>query len=1595
MVTAAVNPLVGSESDHTGTTDTPQLQKVLVHAGDLSALDTIRKDGGTLVADYGAFSLWRVGGAVGMHNLDVRDDLDQVQLRNTVINTAPGQEKRPATIPANLSQVRMSGSQFWMVQFVGPVKSEWLTALHQIGLSIVSYIPSDAYVVWGDGNALHALDALTARTSFIQWTGAYHPAYRLAPALQADLSAASRTQTDTWVDVTVQFYHTTSTEQSLQALLALGGAVRKGREDVAGFTNITLRLPVSRLAEVAGWPDVFDVEPWVPRRLMDESQGQIVAGNVISVTGAMIPSGPGYLAWLTSLGFPTTPDSYPVVDVVDDGLDQGIVSDILHPDFYPFGVLAGSSRVAYIANCTADLLGDSQGGHGNLNAGIVAGYNDLSGFPYTDTLGFHLGLGLSPYGRVAATKVFTNSTNPNSYDVSACGNTDAGVVAASYQHGADLTTNSWGAPAYGAYDAGARDYDALTRDAGNGQQMLHIFAAGNYGSGNYGSTVSSPGTAKNVLTVGATEGVRENGIVDGCGQWAAGNADNIATFSSRGPTSDGRVKPDLMAPGTHIQGPASQDSGYTGSSVCNPYHPAGQPLYTWSSGTSHSTPAVAGAVSLLWEYYQRVLNPGARPSPAMLKALLLNTPRYLTGTGAGDTLPSSNQGWGDVDLGALFDGVPRRLLDQNVVLTTTGQEYQTDGTILDPSRSFRVTLEWTDVPGSTTGNAYVNDLDLEVTVNGVLYNGNVFSGAYSTPGGTTDPRNNVESVFLPAGSAGSYRVRVVAANLACSALQNGCSTGVTDQDFALVIYNTTGAGDLQGRITDASSALPIDHALVRAESAARLVYTQTTGADGIYGLQVPSGIYTVTAYAYGYQPSADLPVSAASGLTTTQDITLALAGQYVISGTVLDRSTNSPLQATITITGDPFSPPVTQVNSDPTTGFYSLTVGGDQDYRLTASALLHESDSAWVTLGEAEATANFYLTPTTQSGGLMGTVRDYENGVPVPSATVALLPSGSPTATADANGFYQIMDIPPGRYEALVSAPFYSATQFGGIQVTTSSVTSRDFMLPHGILSFVPAELQRSLMLGSYADDSAGLIITNTGAGTLNVQLVESGTSLPDALPWLVESPAALTLAPSEAQVVSLIWSAAPGSGVSQPGIYTGRLQLANDDPSAQGAGIPVTFTVTPTPTQVQLQGVVSSSGMCQAQWVPINQASVLIQGPGAISATTTTDTDGHYAYYVSSGGVYTLTFGAPEHFMTTTVLMASAGSTVTHNATLRLNRPCIETLPSGLAVTVLQGFTRTLPLTITSAGPQPLNVALHQDAPPGAEVLGPDPYGYVVVSPTQYNFIEISGTLGATYMNPADLSAFTISTTFPLTFYGVKSNTLRVSNIGNSGTLLFGVKSGSTGPDNTALISATNNFLIAPFWDDLWNDQGGVWHAEIGAAPHRMLIVEWANLSHYVYSGGSSGTAGTITFEVIFYEDGDLLFQYKDVHFGDPAFDLGGSATVGIRGPGPDDSVQYSFDQAKLADRSAICFQSLAGADCSRVPWISAQPSSLWNLAGDPATDGLVNLTLGTTSPMAVGVYTTSLWLINNSPAPLITIPLTVTVAGVHGQAYIPFITR
>lgn len=758
--------------------------------------------GAKLLADYGSFQLVEADETVAASLLAAGAEpavgSDRIEL-----NTGPLDIRRPEVGALRKRAGDFAGRKLHLVQFVGPVKPEWCEALEQAGVQVVHYVPQNTYLVRGNAPALARLQTWAATAEFVQWEGAFADDYKFHPLARVK-DAQGRALAPATGQFTIQLVEDAETNPATLALIdRLKLEPVRHRFRALHYLNLTTRLPAGHLAEIAARSDVISIHPYFPKQKLDERQAQILAGNL----SGNVPSGPGYLAWLAGRGFTQAQftASGLLVDVSDSGVDNGTLLPG-HFGLYQNGDQLAGSRVAYarlegIPNLGSTLEGCD--GHGNLNTHIIAGHDDLSGFPFADASGYHYGLGTCPFVKVGASVIFDPEifTFPDYAD----------LQSRAYHDGARISCNSWGGTGNGVYDSDSQCYDALVRDAqpagsafaaaGN-QPMTLVFAAGN--DGPVTTTVCSPGTGKNVITVGAGEGVQSFGGTDGSGvsDTGANSANDLIGFSGRGPCTDGRKKPDLIAPGTHISGGVAQvdnpafagtaiacfnGSGVSGGASGASFFPSSQEFYTASSGTSHSTPAIAGCCALVRQYF---LNQSlAAPSPAMTKAYLMNSTRHMTGFGANDTLPSNNQGMGAANLGMAFDGTARVLRDQLAQdkFVASGETRIFTGTVSDTGKPFRVTLAWTDAPGSTVGNAYNNDLDLAVTVGGVTYKGNVFSGAASVSGGTADTKNNVENVFLPAGVSGPYTVTVTAANINSDGVPN--EAPALDQDLALVIYN--------------------------------------------------------------------------------------------------------------------------------------------------------------------------------------------------------------------------------------------------------------------------------------------------------------------------------------------------------------------------------------------------------------------------------------------------------------------------------------------------------------------------------------------------------------------------------------------------------------------------------------------------------------------------------------------------------------------------------------------------------------------------------------------------------------------------------------
>jgi subtilisin-like proprotein convertase family protein len=805
-----------------------------VSVSDPNTARALEKQGARVIADYGSYKLFEVPAdlleKVDSAHAQVVDENNLLLLNSGTVDTSTevAQEMR-----VNKDQV--DGKQMHLIQFSGPILPEWYNALVATGVKVVTYIPNNAYLVYGSTKNISAVKLLAGRR-YVQWDHPYTSFHRLAPSIDAIAQSAGENQIRQKAPIAkplskegnqlyaiqlIQDAVENATTLALIDQLKLEPVLRQAQ--VMHYINVVVALRVEDVKEqVAKRPDVVSIAPWFKPHRLDERQDLILA------TGSA-PTPGDYLTYLAGKGFSTATTTFGV-NISDSGIDNG-TSTPNHFGLYALGnpSSAANSRVVYnrLAGTPTGPGSTLQAcdGHGNFNTHIIGGFIpsgtvngvNFGAVPHADASGFRYGLGVFPFVKLGSSVIFDNSgaaggdfTNPN-YTT---------LESMAYNDTMRISNNSWGA-SDDAYSIESQEYDALVRDAqpstssfpvaGN-QQYVIIFSAGNDGSG--ANTVNLPGTAKNVITVGAAENVQAFGGADGCGVGDSGanNANDIIGFSSRGPTADGRKKPDIVAPGTHITGGVAQASiaspvgsglgddltcfnatGVCGGTGGSNFFPTGQQWYTASSGTSHSTPAISGFAALIRQFF--INNSLTPPTPAMTKALMINTARYLNGAGANDNLFSNNQGMGEANFNNFFDLFVTGAITRDQVaadkFTASGQQRVFTGLINNNAKPFRVTLAWTDAPGPTSGNAFVNNLDLEVTVGGITYKGNVFTGANSVAGGSADTRNNVESVFLPAGISGSFVIKVKATNIAGNGVPGDADA--LDQDFALVVNNATSA----------------------------------------------------------------------------------------------------------------------------------------------------------------------------------------------------------------------------------------------------------------------------------------------------------------------------------------------------------------------------------------------------------------------------------------------------------------------------------------------------------------------------------------------------------------------------------------------------------------------------------------------------------------------------------------------------------------------------------------------------------------------------------------------------------------------------------
>lgn len=642
-------------------------------------------------------------------------------------------------IKATLNEsLPLDGNFDYIIQFSERIPSPLPSVFS--GTKVLGYLPDDAIVIRANQAQIQKIESASIG---LHAYATYMPEYKFSPHFEG-ISLLNGQDVKM---VVVKIFN----EKDLDLIET---QIDKMSPDtfiyMSGDRLIFLEAKVSRLMEIARLSGVEHIQPFTAFESLDYDLGLTAEKSKTAdysdlsgfETGTQIMNMKS--AWES--GFTGRGQ---IVSFADTGLDSGAL-DSIHPDF------KGAIGDAQIIGLFSKSWGDPQG-HGTHVAGSIAGRGTAS-------------RQLIRGGAFEAQVVAQGMWSPLLKNIMIPPQV-AQLFSKAYNKGARIHSNSWGAAInLGAYDTFAQlvdDYAFRT------PEMLLIFAAGNSGvdkdkDGRVdGGSISSPGTAKNVLTVGASENFISSGGIQApisqtrmAANWPAepissskisDNLNGLAMFSSRGPTKDGRIKPDVVAPGTNI---LSTRSHFKDATVL---WGAYNENYVWAGGTSMATPLTAGAATQTRQWIQQV-HQIQKPSSALVKGVLVHSAKdmYPGQYGEGQPYqeikthrPNSDQGFGRVDLAAVMDmkAPSTSLVDKQEGVSQDQEDvYNLE---IKEGQSLLANLVYTDAPGSPNAKvALVNDLDLILV----------------RPDGTEiaplDHVNNLEVIELSALPAGMYQLKV-------------------------------------------------------------------------------------------------------------------------------------------------------------------------------------------------------------------------------------------------------------------------------------------------------------------------------------------------------------------------------------------------------------------------------------------------------------------------------------------------------------------------------------------------------------------------------------------------------------------------------------------------------------------------------------------------------------------------------------------------------------------------------------------------------------------------------------------------------------------
>lgn len=718
-------------------------------------------------------------------------------------------------IPAQSQFTQQGSQQYYIVQFAGPVEQAWKDALSAEGAKVLDYIPDFAFKVRMNPGMAQRVSGL----GFVSQVIPFERQFKLGADLRRDGEVnVYRVRIERGVDF-----------GQVRSLVARTGA------QILSFENDILIVAAnsSLVDAIAAVDDVASINNFYLNETMSNGSGPALNDTSRDIIGATAANGRGY------------DGSSQIAAVSDTGLGGGTATTA-HPDI-PSGRVVNifnwpGSAGGCFQSITNDGSIDVDSGHGTHTSGSVLSGGEPGG----------QGRGVAPAARLVfqSTENWATITSfcqifggypANGYFLTGLPSDLKTMYQQAYNAGARIHSNSWGAALAGDYTVDSANTDSFIW---TNRDMVITFSAGNEGidANSNGvvdnDSIGSPATAKNVITVGASENARPDNwpcdtsltytsldayqtgqtcnsmggnqasFLGTYGQrWgadfpanpiandmSAGNSQQMAAFSSRGPTDDTRIKPDVVAPGTWI---LSASSGLYQQGYGDPVNPQngvyqwdgwGMPYnseYKYMGGTSMSNPLAAGGATVIKDYYNKAH--GINASAALVKATIINSAVDMAdenNDGANDNdfpIPNPHEGWGRVNLDGATDGTIQ-FVEEGAGLSTGGSQVFSVNSTGGP---LKVTLVWSDYPSTDTASInMVNDLDLTVTGPSGTFRGNVFSGGWSATGGSADRRNNVENVYIQNPAAGTYTITINAFNI-----PNG------PQRFALVVDGGTfGAG---------------------------------------------------------------------------------------------------------------------------------------------------------------------------------------------------------------------------------------------------------------------------------------------------------------------------------------------------------------------------------------------------------------------------------------------------------------------------------------------------------------------------------------------------------------------------------------------------------------------------------------------------------------------------------------------------------------------------------------------------------------------------------------------------------------------------------